>query len=76
MNELKEIIALMLNEIDKKENILNVKGARGGGYGTAYPDKTVGVLRMLGHEEQDEKQEYELKPVKISKIFARRKNVK
>ena len=73
MEELKEIIRKMILEIEQKEKIVNVKGGRGGGTGTVYADNTVGVLKMLGHEEGKEKEEYQVKPVKISKVFQRNK---
>ncbi len=73
MNELKEIIKLLLKEIEHKERIVNVKGGRGGGPGTAYPEGSVGVLKMLGPEEGEEQEEYILKPVKISRAFKKEK---
>ena len=74
MKELKEIILKMLNEIEQKENNLKVRGGKGYGFGTAYPDKTVSVLRNLGYQEsEDPEEEYDLKPVKISKVFKKEK---
>ena len=73
MNELKEIILKMIAEIDAKEKIVNVKGGRGGGPGTAHAEKTVSVLRHLGYEEGEEQEEYQLNPVKISKAFKKEK---
>jgi hypothetical protein len=71
MDELKEIIRKLLNEIEEKETNLNVAGGKGYGAGKAYPNKTVGVLKMLGHEQGKEQETYELKPVEISKAFKR-----
>ena len=73
MNNLKELILQILNEIEKKETNLSIAGGRGYGTGKAYPNKTVGVLQMLGSEEGEKKEEYELKPVKISKAFKKDK---
>jgi len=69
MNELKDLILEILKEIEDKENNLKVSGGRGYSTGKAYPDKTVGVLKMLGEEEGESQEEYELKPVKTSKAF-------
>jgi len=71
-----ELMLKILQEIEDKENNMRVAGGRGYSAGKAYPDKTVGVLKMLGHEKGKEIEEYELKPVKISKAFKRRKNEK
>ena len=68
-DDLKELIFEILNEIEKKETNLSIAGGRGYGSGKAYPNNTVGVLKMLGHEEGESQEEYELKPVKISKAF-------
>lgn len=73
MDELKELIEKLLKEIDQKENNLNIAGGRGYSAGKPYPNKTVGVLRMLGHEEGEELEEYNLEPVKISKAFKKGK---
>ena len=73
MNDLKELILEILNEIEKKETNLTIAGGRGYGTGKAYPNKTVGVLKMLGSEEQEEQEEYVLKPVKVSKAFKKEK---
>ena len=69
-----ELMLTILNEIEQKENNMKVAGGKGYSAGKAYPDKTVGVLKMLGHEEREEKEEYELKPVVISKAFRRKNN--
>jgi len=69
MFDLKKLILEILNEIEKKENNLTVAGGRGYGTGKAYPNKTVGVLQMLGEEEGEDQEEYKLKPVKVSKVF-------
>ena len=69
MDELKKIIAKILLEIEAKERIVNVKGGKGMGTGTAYPEGTVGALKLLGKEEQEMPEEYEFKPVEISKAF-------
>ena len=68
MTDLKDLIIEILNEIEKKETNLTVAGARGGP-GKAYPNKTVGVLKMLGEEEGEKQEQYVLKPVEISKAF-------
>ena len=73
MTDLKEIILELINEIEKKETNLNIAGGKGYGAGKAYPNKTVSVLKMLGHEEGEEQEEYKLKPVKISKAFKEKK---
>lgn len=72
-DDLKELIFEILNEIEKRESNISIAGGRGYGAGKAYPDNTVGVLKMLGHEEGESQEKYELKPVKISKAFKRRK---
>ena len=72
MNDFKKLILEILNEIEKKDSNVNVAGGKGYGTGKVYPDKTVGVLKMLGHEEGEEQENYEFKPVKISKAFKRR----
>ena len=73
MDELKEIIYKMLNEIEKKEKIVNVKGGKGGGPGSVFPEDTVGVLKMLGSEKGETQEDYILKPVEISKAFKKEK---
>lgn len=74
MNNYKEILLEILNEIEKSDNILNVSGGRGYGTGKAYPTKSVGVLQMLGPSHNEEEEiDYKLKPVKVSKAFAKRK---
>ena len=73
MTNLKEIILDVLNEIEKKDTNLTVTSPRGGGPSKAYPNKTVGVLKMLGKEEGEEQEEYVLEPVKISKAFKKEK---
>ena len=73
MTDLSIIILEILQEIEKKETNLTVAGGKGYGAGKAYPNKSVSVLKMLGHEEGEEIEEYELKPVKISKIFKKEK---
>lgn len=67
------IINEILNEIEKKESILSVAGGRGYGTGKPYPNKSVSVLQLLGHEEGQAQEEYVFKPVAISKIFKKRK---
>ncbi len=69
MNELQEIITLLLKEIEEKENIVNVSGAQGYGTGKVRAKDYHGVLKNLGPERSEEKEEYQLKPVKISKAF-------
>ena len=72
MTDLHDLILEILNEIEKKETNLTVAGGRGGGPGKAYPNKTVGVLKMLGEEEGEEQEEYKLKPVEVSKAFSKK----
>lgn len=72
-DDLKELIFEILNEIEKRESNLSIAGGRGYSAGKAYPNNTVGVLKMLGNEEGESQEEYKLKPVKISKAFKRRK---
>jgi len=76
MTDLQLLMLEILNEIEKKETNLTVAGGKGYSAGKAYPNKTVGVLKMLGNEEGEEQEKYILKPVKISKAFKnkRRKN--
>jgi hypothetical protein len=69
MKELKEIIKMLLNEIEKKENILNISGGKGYGVGKARVKDPHPVSRNLGVVEEIEEEEYVLKPVKISKAF-------
>ena len=69
MNDLKEIIAKLILEIEKKENSVTIAGGHGYSIGKAYPSKGVGVLKLLGKEEEEEEEEYELKPIEISKAF-------
>ena len=69
MTDLHDMMLEILNEIEKKETNLTLAGVKGNGPGKAYPNKTVGVLKMLGEEEGEEQEEYVLKPVKISKAF-------
>ena len=73
MKELKELIEQILNEIEQKDNILNISGGRGYGTGGAKPKDPHPVSRNLGNENREEQEEYELKPVKVSKAFKRRK---
>jgi len=68
--ETKKIIIAILNEIEKKDNIVSVRGGRGGGTGKAVIEDPHPVSRNLGHEENEEPEEYKLKPVKISKAFS------
>jgi len=68
MKDLKEIIEKLLIEIEKKETNLNIASVNGG-HGKVYPNNTVGVLKMLGREKGEQQEEYELKPVEISKAF-------
>ena len=69
MNELKEIISILIKEIEQKENILNISGARGYGTGKARVKDPHSVSQNLGYEENEEFEEYEIKPVKVSKAF-------
>ena len=74
--DIHEFMLKILKEIEDKENNMRVAGGRGYSAGKAYPNKTVGVLKMLGDEQGKDSEEYVIKPVKISKAFKRRKNGK
>ena len=65
----KEIILQILKEIEDNDNILRIAGGRGYGTGKAYPKKSVGVLSLLGDENNEEEKQYKYKPVKVSKAF-------
>ena len=71
--KLYSLMLKILNEIEKKENNVNISGGRGYSTGKVYPDKTVSVLQNLGITEHDPEEKYKIKPVKISKAFKRRK---
>jgi hypothetical protein len=73
MDELKEIIRMLLKEIEAKDNILNISGGRGYGTGKARVKDPFPVSHGLGNEEGEDQENYEKKPVKISKAFKRRK---
>jgi hypothetical protein len=68
-DDMKKIYLAVLNEIEKRETNLSIAGGKGSGAGKAYPNKSVGVLQLLGYEENELPEEYEIKPVKISKAF-------
>jgi len=74
MNSLKNIFLKILNEIEKNDNILNITGGRGYGTGKARVKEPHSVTKNLGNEEGEEEEIYILKPVKVSKVFRRRKN--
>ena len=76
MNKFKKLIEALIKEIEQSDNILNVHGAKGYGTGKARVKDPHPVSKNLGHERGEEQEEYELKPVKISKAFKRRKNDK
>ena len=65
-----------INEIKEDETNIKIAGGKGYSAGKAYPNKTFGVNKLLGNEENEEQKEYVLKPVQISKAFKRRKSVK
>ena len=70
MEELKEIILKLLLEIQRKESNVTLSGGYGYSVGKAYPNNGVGVLKLLGKEEDIEESEEDLGgPVKISKVF-------
>lgn len=73
MTDLKELILELLNEIEEKDSVISRAGGVGYGSGKIYSKKSVGVLKMLGKEHGEEPDDYELKPVKISKAFKRRR---
>ena len=64
MSNLKEIILDVLNEIEKKDTNLTVTSPRGGGPSKAYPNKTVGVLKMLSARENGMAYEINLERIK------------
>ena len=74
MDELKEIIRKLLNEIEEKESILNISGGKGYGVGKARVKDPHPVSKNLGDEKNDneEEKEYVVKPVKVSKVFTRK----
>ena len=76
MTDLNKLILEILNEIEENDNILNLSGIKGYGTGHARIKDPHSVSEKLGTEKGEEKEEYKLKPVKISKIFKRGKNVK
>ena len=78
MTELNDLILEILKEIEKKENILNIRGGRGAGPGTATVNNPQPVSHYLGHEKNETpNEEYFLEPVEISKVFKKGKdNVK
>ena len=65
---------------ESKESNVTIAGGSGYSIGKAYPSKGVGVTRLLGKDaeiELEEDSEYSVAPVKISRIFTkRRKNGK
>ena len=63
----------ILSEIEKKDTNLTVAGGKGYSAGKVYPNKTVGVLKMLGKEYKEKPKEYEFEPVKVSKAFNKEK---
>ena len=71
--ELIDVLISLITEVEGNRNNLSIKGGRGYSAGTPYPDKTVGVLQLLGHEENEEKEDYILKPVKVSRAFKKEK---
>ena len=73
MNDLKDLILELLNEIEAKNDVVARAGGLGYGSGKIYSKKSVGVLKMLGKEYGEEPDDYKLKPVKISKAFKRRR---
>ena len=72
MNDIKELILEILKEIEEKDSVVARAGGVGYGSGKIYSKKSVGVLKMLGKEYGEEPENYNLKPVKISKAFKRR----
>ncbi len=76
MNDLKELIFEILKEIEEKDSIVSRAGGLGYGSGKIYSKKSVGVLKMLGREFGEEPTKYTLEPVKVSKVFKRRRKKK
>ena len=73
MNDLHKLILEIIAEIEAKENNLSIAGGRGYSAGKVYPNKTVGVLKMLGKSHEEKEKEYTNKPVKTSKAFKEKK---
>ena len=74
MQRIQELIAIIKKVIrEQDENVLNVRGGRGYGVGHPYPVKSgPQVSQDLGSPgpyEDDEQEENEDEPVKISKAF-------
>ena len=68
-----DVLISLITEVEDNRNNLSIKGGRGYSAGTVYPDKTVGVLKLLGHEDGQEEEDYILKPVQVSKAFKKEK---
>ena len=73
MTDLKDLILELLNEIEARDSVVARAGGTGYGSGKIYNKKSVGVLKKLGKEYGEEPEDYEIKPVKISKAFKRRR---
>jgi hypothetical protein len=71
-----EIMISFLNEVESKESNVTIAGGKGYSVGKAYPSKGVGVTRLLGKDSEidmEEDLESLIAPVKISRIFTRRR---
>lgn len=66
---IEDIIIEIITELTKQETSVSVTGGKGYAAGKVYPSSPVGVLTLLGSEENEEQKEYKFKPVKISKAF-------
>jgi len=67
IHELIAVIKLLIKEQDEK--VLNIRGGRGYGVGHPYPVKSAAPPgQSLGYVENEE-EETEFEPVKISKAF-------
>ena len=72
--EMYKLIMEILDEIANHESNVKVAGGRGYSTGKVYPNNTVGVLKLLGKEENEEENEEEFnKTVQVSKIFKKEK---
>jgi len=73
MTDIVRLIEALIKEIEQNDNILNISGGRGYGTGKARVKDPHPVSKNLGKEEGEEQEEYNLKPVKISKAFKKEK---
>jgi hypothetical protein len=70
----RNLILAILNEIENKYRVVDVRGGKGGGTGHPYPHKDSNNITP-GYGEvsvEKEQKKYIKKPVKISKAFKKR----